>query len=74
MARTRPDILSVVFGPYVQYCPCDSAARRRFFQNGGGVVKIVIGGGGVIGVRSRDFEDSIFLLNNAMWRAIFSVT
>ena len=25
-ARTRPNILSVVLGPYVQYCPCAAVA------------------------------------------------
>ena len=24
-ARTRPDILRVVLGPYVQYCPCEAS-------------------------------------------------
>ena len=27
-ARTRPDILKVVFGPYVQYCPCEASEQK----------------------------------------------
>ena len=26
-ARTRPEILMVVFGPYVQYCLCDATEQ-----------------------------------------------
>ena len=28
-ARTRPDILRVVLGPYVQYCPCEAWASEQ---------------------------------------------
>ena len=28
MARTRPDILKVVLGPYVQYCPCEASEQK----------------------------------------------
>ena len=27
-ARTRPDILKVVLGPYVQYCPCEASEQK----------------------------------------------
>ena len=27
-ARTRPDILRVVLGPYVQYCPCEALGEK----------------------------------------------
>ena len=27
-ARTRPDILKVVLGPYVQYCPCENSEQK----------------------------------------------
>ena len=27
-ARTRPDILREVFGPYVQYCPCATSEQK----------------------------------------------
>ena len=27
-ARTRPDILRVVLGPYVQYCPCEASEQK----------------------------------------------
>ena len=27
-ARTRPKILRVVFGPYVQKCPCESSEQK----------------------------------------------
>ena len=33
-ARTRPDILKVVLGPYVQYCPC-LASERNWGKNFG---------------------------------------
>ena len=28
MARTRPDTLKVVLGPYVQYCPCEASEQK----------------------------------------------
>ena len=28
MARTRLDILMVVLGPYVQYCPCEASEQK----------------------------------------------
>ena len=28
-ATTRPDIFSVVMGPYMQYCPCDCEASAQ---------------------------------------------
>ena len=27
-ARTRPDFLKVVLGPYVQYCPCEASEQK----------------------------------------------
>ena len=27
-ARTRPDILRVILGPYVQYCPCEASEQK----------------------------------------------
>ena len=27
-ARTRPEILRVVFGPYVQKCPCEASEQK----------------------------------------------
>ena len=27
-ARTRPDILRVVLGPYVQYCQCEASGQK----------------------------------------------
>ena len=27
-ARTSPDILRVVVGPYVQYCPCEASEQK----------------------------------------------
>ena len=27
-ARTRPDILRVVLGPYMQYCPCEASEQK----------------------------------------------
>ena len=27
-ARTRPNILRVVLGPYVQYCPCEASEQK----------------------------------------------
>ena len=27
-ARTRPNILRVVIGPYVQYCPCEALEQK----------------------------------------------
>ena len=27
-ARTRPDILKVVLGPYVQYCPSEASEQK----------------------------------------------
>ena len=27
-ARTRPDIWRVIFGPYVQYCPCEASEQK----------------------------------------------
>ena len=28
MTRTRPDILKVVLGPYMQYCPCEASEQK----------------------------------------------
>ena len=28
-ARTRPNILRVVLGPYVQYCPCEASEQKQ---------------------------------------------
>ena len=27
-ARTRPEILRVVLGPYMQYCPCEASEQK----------------------------------------------
>ena len=27
-ARTRPEILRIVLGPYVQYCPCEASEQK----------------------------------------------
>ena len=27
-AKTRPEILKVVLGPYVQYCPCEALEQK----------------------------------------------
>ena len=27
-ARTRPEFLKVILGPYVQYCPCEASEQK----------------------------------------------
>ena len=27
-AKTRPEIVKVVLGPYVQYCPCEASEQK----------------------------------------------